>query len=91
MKEFMDILCNKWNDFTDEEKDVISNFIMIKKQSVLKDEDIILVKLPLNKDTGHPLMDCDTLVIYHNIIKDIFKNNTVLTIPLDIEIISKLD
>lgn len=91
MKEFMDILCNKWNDFTDEEKDVISNFIMIKKQSVLKDEDIILVKSPLNKDTGHPLMDYDTLVIYHNIIKDIFKNNTVLTIPLDIEIISKLD
>ena len=91
MKEFMDILCNRWNDFTDEEKDVISNFIMIKKQSVLKDEDIILVKPPLNKDTGHPLMDYDTLVIYHNIIKDIFKNNTVLTIPLDIEIISKLD
>ena len=27
----------------------------------------------------------------HNIIKDMFKNNTVLTIPLDIEIISKLD
>ena len=91
MKEFMDILYNKWNDFTDEEKDVISNFIMIKKQGVLKDEDIILVKPPLNKDTGRPLMDYDTLVIYHNIIKDMFKNNTVLTIPLDIEIISKLD
>ena len=91
MKEFMDILCNKWNDFTDEEKDVISNFIMIKKQSVLKDEDIILVKPPLNIDTGHPLMDYDTLIICQNIIQDIFKNNTVLTIPLDIEIISKLD
>ena len=91
MKEFMDILYNKWNDFTDEEKDVISNFIMIKKQSVLKDEDIILVKPPLNKYTGHPLMDYNTLVVYHDIIKDMFKNNTVFTIPLDIEIISKLD
>ena len=90
MKEFMDILCNKWNDFTDEEKDVISNFIIIKKQSVVKDEDIILVKPPLNKDTGHPSMDYDTLIICQNIIRDIFKNNTVLTIPLDIEIISKL-
>lgn len=91
MREFIDILCNKWNDFTDTEKDVISNFIMIKKQNTLKDEDIILVKVPLDKNTGHPLMDYDTLVVYHNIIKDIFKNNTVLTIPLDIEIISKLD
>lgn len=91
MKKFMDILCNKWNDFTDEEKDVISNFIMIKKQSVLKDEDIILVKIPLNTDTGCPLMNYETATIYHDMIKDTFKNNTVLTMPLDIEIISKLD
>ena len=89
MKEFLDVICSKWNDFTDIEKDIIANAFFIKNGIEVKDGDIILAKIPIDKETGMYLLDFDLLENEYYAIKQTFKNNKVLMTPLDIEIISK--
>ena len=89
MKEFLDVICSKWNDFTDSEKDAISKVLTIKSTIAVKDEDIILIKIPIDEQTGGYLLDYDTLNTACLTIKNMFKNNKVLITPLDIEIISE--
>ena len=89
MKEFLDVICSKWNDFTDNEKDIIANAFFVKNGITVKDGDIILAKIPIDKETGMYLLDFDLLKNEYHTIKQIFKNNKVLMTPLDIEIISE--
>ena len=55
----------------------------------VKDGDIILAKIPIDKETGMYLLDFDLLENEYYAIKQTFKNNKVLMTPLDIEVVSK--
>ena len=89
MKDLFDIIVRKWNDFYEEEKEIIANSYLIKNNTSVKDGDIVVVKFPLDRETGDALMDFDVITQYHNSIKEIFKGCKVITSPLDINIISK--
>ena len=89
MKDLFDIIVKKWNDFSEEEKEIIANSYLIKNNTSVKDGDIVVVKFPLDEKIGKPLIDFNVLTQYHEAIKEVFTGCRVITSPLDINIISK--
>lgn len=61
-----------------------------REQMTIKDGDVIVQYVPMN-EYGNPSMDRDVVKIYHKTLKNLFPNNTILTTPLEIEVISKTD
>lgn len=88
MKDFLDIIVKKWNEFTDEEKEIIANSYFVKNNTSIKDGDIVVAKFPIDTETGEALMDFDIITQYHKAIKEIFEGCKVVTSPLDINIVS---
>lgn len=61
-----------------------------REQMTIKDGDVIVQHLPINED-GIILIDYNLAKIYHKSLEQKFPNNIVLTTPLEIEVISKVD
>lgn len=60
------------------------------KQMTIKDGDVIVQYLPMNED-GIILVDFKLAKEYHRTMERKFPNNIILTTPLEIEVISKVD
>ena len=88
MKDFLEVIYGKWDSFTDNEKEIIANTFFIKSNMTIKDGDIVVVNIPIDKDTGYCLIEYDILEMYHKNIKNAFKDHQVIMSPLDISIIS---
>ena len=89
MIDFLENICSRWSSFTNDEKDAIANILVVKNILKVKDEDIILVKIPVDEETGMYLLDYDILNGAYRVIKQIFKNNKVLMTPLEVNVSSE--
>ena len=89
MIDFLENICSRWSSFTNDEKDAIANILVVKNILKVKDEDIILVKIPVDEETGMYLLDYDILDGAYRVIKQIFKNNKVLMTPLEVNVSSE--
>lgn len=88
MKDFLEIIVKRWDEFSEEEKDIIANSYFIKNNMSVKNGDIVVAKFPIDKHTGEVLIDFDIITQYHKAIKEIFEGCKVITSPLDISIVS---
>lgn len=61
-----------------------------QEQMTIKDGDVIIQYLPIN-EFGDILMEFDIAKAYHKQTSQMFPNNIVLTTPLEIEVVSKID
>lgn len=61
-----------------------------REQMTIKDGDAIVQYIPMN-EYGRPLIDHDCAKLFHKSLKQQFPNNNVITTPLEIEVISKVD
>lgn len=61
-----------------------------QEQMTIKDGDVIIQYLPINED-GIVMVDFKLAKEYHRVMEQKFPNNIILTTPLEIEVVSKID
>lgn len=61
-----------------------------REQMTIKDGDVIVQYVPMN-EYGETLVSYDLAKLYHKALTQKFPNNIVVTTPLEIEVISKVD
>ena len=88
MKDFLEVIYGKWDNFTDNEKEIIANTFFIKNNMTIKNGDIVVVNIPIDRDTGCCMIEYDILEMYYKNIKNVFKDHQVIMSPLDIILIS---
>jgi hypothetical protein len=74
---------NSSGGLTDKTGVISTNFI-----GPIKNGDIVVVNIPIDRDTGCCMIEYDILEMYHENIKNVFKDHQVIMSPLDISIIS---